>query len=58
MGFAMVEPGFRKIKLSPCLYGLDYADISMPTPYGMVKVSMEKGREPIISVPEEIELCK
>lgn len=57
LGFEMIEPGFKKIKLSPNLYDLDYADISMPTPYGMIKVSMKKGQEPVLSIPEEIELC-
>lgn len=42
LGFEMIEPGFKKISLSPCLFGLDYANISVPTPYGYIKCRMSK----------------
>lgn len=54
----MVGPGFWKIRLNPDLYGLKHAGISMPTPYGMLTVEMEERHEPVISVPEGIELCR
>lgn len=57
LGFEMVEPGFGKIRLSPNLYGLSRARISMPTPFGLLTVEMEEGREPVVSVPAGIELC-
>lgn len=56
MGFEMAEPGFRKIRLKPSLMGLDWAEIEMPTPYGMIVCRMEKGKEAQIEVPQEIEV--
>lgn len=56
MGFEMIEAGFRKIKLSPNLFGLSYADITMPIPFGNINVKLEKDKEPQITVPNEIEL--
>ena len=54
-GFEMVKPGFEKIRLHPSLYGLDFAQISIPTPYGFIEVRMKRGEKPYVSVPEEIE---
>ena len=54
LGFRMLEPGFRRIALSPRLYGLAWADVSMPTPYGRIRCRMRAGMEPDIEVPEEI----
>ena len=48
MGFEMIEAGFKKIRLSPRLYGLDYAEIKMPTPYGDIIVNLEKDKNPQI----------
>lgn len=56
MGFAMEEAGFKKITLKPQTFGLDYANVKMPTPYGYISVKLEKGKKPIISVPDEIEV--
>lgn len=55
LGFDMVEPGFKKIKLSPSLLGLKWANIEMPTPYGHIICHMEEGRAPEITVPDGIE---
>ncbi len=56
MGFEMREAGFKKISLNPELFGLEYAEIKMPTPYGYITVSMKSGAEPIVDVPKEIEV--
>ena len=56
MGFEMREAGFKKISLNPKLFGLEYAEIKMPTPYGYITVSMKSGAEPIVDVPKEIEV--
>jgi hypothetical protein len=55
LGFKMIEPGFKKISLSPNLLGLESAEITMPTPYGYIVCKLEKGKAPDITVPEEIE---
>lgn len=54
LGFEMIEPGFKKIAVSPKLYGLEYADISMPTPYGNIRCKMDKNGINL-EIPNEIE---
>ncbi len=41
-----------RFELKPQLYGLEWADISMPTPYGLIKCSMRNG-ETTIAVPDK-----
>lgn len=55
LGFKMIEPGFKKISLSPKLFGLEYANISIPTPYGYIKCEMNKN-EIKLDVPNEIQV--
>lgn len=52
LGFEMLEPGFGKIRLSPRLLGLQQADISIPTPLGMLSCRLVKGQKPAVSLPE------
>lgn len=54
MGFEMIKPGFGEIKLKPNLFGLEFANIKMPTPYGYITVRLKKGLPPQINVPDEI----
>jgi len=54
-GFEMVEAGYKKIKLAPKLFSLDFADFEIPTPSGPIKIKMDK-KEREIFVPSEIEL--
>ncbi|MBE6624471.1 MAG: hypothetical protein E7622_02380 [Ruminococcaceae bacterium] len=56
-GFEMVEAGYKKIKLSPRLYGLNSASLEIPTPYGSIKIKMSRGKKSII-VPDEIEVIE
>lgn len=53
-GLQIIEPGFRKITLSPRLWGLQYADVSFPTPYGQIRITQREGEEVQITVPDEI----
>ena len=55
MGFEMIEPGFKKVLLNPDLYGLEYAEIKMPTPFGELFVKLEKGKKPEIKCLGKIE---
>ncbi|MBQ1954889.1 MAG: hypothetical protein II350_04025, partial [Clostridia bacterium] len=55
LGFKLLENGYKKIRLSPKLFGLKSADILFPTPYGDIHVTMEEGKEPVIEIPEGIE---
>lgn len=54
LGFEMEEAGFKQISLCPQLFGLSSAEITMPTPYGMIYCKMEKGKPAEITVPEKI----
>lgn len=54
LGFEMIKPGFEEIRLSPKLYGLEFANISMPTPFGYIECLMQRGKKPEIIVPAEI----
>ena len=59
LGLEMLEPGYRRIRLVPRLYGLKWAEIELPTPYGPLYCRMEDGRDPVLRIPEEItaEIC-
>lgn len=55
-GFEIIEPGLKKIKFTPNLYHLDFADVVIPTEYGDIKISMKKNEKTKITAPEEIEI--
>lgn len=57
-GLEILEPGYKKIRLDPCLLGLEKAYVEIPTPFGFVGLTLEQGKDPVISVPEGIELEK
>ncbi len=57
-GLKILEPGMKKIELSPMLLELKRASVEIPTPYGMVKIEMRKDVEPIITAPKEIEIVR
>lgn len=56
-GLQILEPGFTKISLAPSLYGLDFAEMEIPTPFGKIEIKMEKDKAPVIKVPEAITVC-
>ncbi len=53
-GIEILEPGMKKISLKPSSFGLDFAEISIPSPYGKIKVRVQKDGKTQISVPEKI----
>jgi len=55
-GLEIIQAGFKKIKLTPNLCGLDFAEISIPTPYGNIDVSMKKGEDTFVKAPKEVEI--
>ena len=57
-GLEILEPGYKKIRFDPSLLGMEYAKVQIPTPYGMVELTMEAGKDPVIQIPEGIELVK
>lgn len=53
-GLTILDAGYRKIRLKPSLLGFNRAKVEIPTPLGRIVCDMAQGREPIITVPEEI----
>lgn len=53
-GVTLLEPGFKKVRISPDDCGLEYAKTKYPTPYGVIEVEIEKGKTNI-KVPHGIE---
>lgn len=56
LGLKILEPGYKKISLSPSLLGLERAHVEVPTPYGMMVFELEKGKEIQMKIPQEIEV--
>ena len=53
-GFTMLKEGFKEIEFNPSLCGLRYANVEIPTPYGMISVCLSEKDVPKITVPNEI----
>ncbi len=53
-GIRILEPGMKKISLKPSSFGLDFAEISIPSPYGKINLKVQKDGKTQISVPEKI----
>lgn len=45
LGIKILEPGYKKILVSPNLCGLQYAEGHIPTPYGEIKIYLKKNRD-------------
>lgn len=62
LGIEVLEPGSRKIKVSPNLGNLQWVKGTFPTPYGIVRVSHEKQADGTvkseIQAPEGVEIVK
>ena len=54
LGLRIEEPGFRRISLAPDLFGLDWADINLPTPFGPIRARLCAGREPTLEIPDGV----
>ena len=55
-GFEMIEARYKKVKLSPSLMGLEYANFEISTPYGAISVKMKKDEAPVVKSPKGINL--
>ena len=54
-GLKIIEPGFRRITLSPSSLGLDFVHIEIPTPFGPIRIRAFSSAPPEIEVPEGID---
>ena len=52
----MLEPGFKKISLSPSSLGLDFAETEIPTPFGMIRITVDASGAYTVDAPDGIEL--
>jgi len=62
LGFQVVEPGCRVVRIAPHLGDLEWAEGTFPTPYGVIKVSHKKGPggqiESKIDAPRQIRILR
>ena len=62
LGVEVVEPGFKKVRITPQLGNLKWVEGSFPTPYGVIQIKHTKGADgkvvSDIQVPEGVELVK
>lgn len=60
-GIQILEPGCKKMKITPNLGGLKHIKVKFPTPYGIVEVESENAdgkTETKITAPKEIEIVQ
>jgi len=55
-GLEILEPAYKKIKLSPQLFDLESAQLEITTPYGKIEILMKNGEEVSINAPKEIQI--
>ncbi len=55
MGLEILVPGMKKLRLSPNLLGLSFAQAELLTPYGKVVCLQREGEPAEISAPNEVE---
>ena len=58
LGIEPLQPGFKEISFRPDLCDLEFVKGTVPTPYGSIAVSLEKGHAPEIQIPKGISLKK
>jgi len=58
LGLEILEPGFKKIRINPNLYGLKWAEIKVPTPYGEISCYIEEHESVKLTIPDGIEVVK
>ena len=55
LGLRVLEPGFRRVSLAPGLFGLEWADVVFPTPFGPIRAELRAGRPPRVGLPAGVE---
>ena len=57
-GMKILKPGMKQLLFKPDLLGLKHACVEIPTPYGVITIRMEQGKETQITAPSEIEIFR
>ncbi len=55
-GMEIVEPGMKKLRFKPSLLGLKYATVEIPTPFGIVTLTLKENEKPQIYALNGIEI--
>ncbi len=55
LGVEIKGAGFKKVKISPKLHGLEWVKGSIPTPYGNIEVYADEGGKYEVKLPEGVE---
>ena len=53
-GLKIIKAGFEEISLKPNLFGLEWANIRIPSPKGVIVINLKQGQTPCIRVPDGI----
>ncbi|MBQ5356124.1 MAG: hypothetical protein IIU08_09665 [Clostridia bacterium] len=56
-GFEMKKPGFREFSVDPDLHGLEWAEIGIPTPWGLLTIRAD-GNGVSVDAPEVFEIAR
>ena len=59
LGIMPVEAGFKKVAVNPCISDLKWARGKVPTPFGIIEISVERKDDGVIInavVPKQIEV--
>ncbi|MBR5507805.1 MAG: hypothetical protein IKV88_07155 [Clostridia bacterium] len=54
LGFEIIQPGMKEIQISPNLFGLEFANIKMPTAYGYIDFKLANDNKPYVDAPNQI----
>ncbi|MBR2444704.1 MAG: hypothetical protein IKB27_04825 [Clostridia bacterium] len=57
-GLEILEPGYKRVRLRPQLFGLELAKTEISTPYGKIEICQKKGEGVSIKAPKEIKIVK
>ena len=56
IGLEIHENGFRKISLRPRLTQITHAEITVPTPYGLLECEVSSGKLHVLNIPPQIQI--
>lgn len=56
LGLEILQSGMKRLRLTPSLLGLEYATATLVTPYGDVTCRQQKGKPPVVTAPDEVEI--
>ena len=58
LGLKILDAGYNKISICPNLTELEWIDAKIPTPHGDILIRAKRGEDPIVTLPDGVELVK